>query len=383
MTEPLSDRRNALMGVGALGLSLALGACGDDSGGSGTPALQPAPSPGPSPTPTPATAPRSRTWRMGFSPNPPRYTVEAVVQGIDRWSQRAELAIVHEDLPWADLLAGMSPDAILARDKVELVNYLRGKGLSFSLMLDLTNGLAREEEADALKRAGRSLREPAVQALARQYALAVQARLNPEFLGLAAETNLIRAAAPAALYQAVKAVANATDAALRNANAASRRFVSIQAETAWGRLGGNGSFAGIDQDFADFPFTQLVAISSYPYFAYPDPADIPADYYTRLKGTRTLPAIVVEGGWTSASVGSVNSSPEKQARYIARHADLLDSVEAIGYIQLQFADIDLAAFPPPVPANLPLFTAIGLTGPDFAAKPALAQWDALFARPRR
>jgi hypothetical protein len=49
-------------------------------------------------------------------------------------------------------------------------------------------------------------------------------------------------------------------------------------------------------------------------------------------------------------------------------------------VQLLFADLDLATFPTPIPANLPLFVNIGLTDSDFGAKPALAAWDALFAR---
>lgn len=317
---------------------------------------------------------------MGFSSNPPRPTVQAVLQGIDLWSQRAELSIIHEELPWADLLAGMTPNAIIDRDKVQLVAYLRGKGLRLAMMLDLTNGLARESEASALVSAGRSLAEPAVQALARDYALAVEARLAPDWLGLAAETNLIRLAASPQLYQAVRDTAAATEAALAAAGARSLRFVSIQAEVAWGRLAGSGSFVGIAQDLADFAFTRALGISSYPYFAYADPADIPADYYTRLKGTSGLPVIVSEGGWTSASVAAVSSSPARQASYFARHAGLLDAVQAMGYFQLQFADIDIAAFPAPVPPNLPLFTSIGLVDADFRAKPALPEWDRLFAR---
>jgi hypothetical protein len=40
----------------------------------------------------------------------------------------------------------------------------------------------------------------------------------------------------------------------------------------------------------------------------------------------------------------------------------------------------MAAFPGPLPPNLPLFVSIGLTDSNFAAKPALAEWDRLFAR---
>ena len=79
-------------------------------------------------------------------------------------------------------------------------------------------------------------------------------------------------------------------------------------------------------------------------------------------------------------MGTLISSPQKQARYITRHADLVDSISAIALLQLVFADVDLAAFPPPIPPNLPLFVSIGLTDSDFNGKPALDAWDGLFAR---
>lgn len=322
----------------------------------------------------------ARTWRMGFSHLPARPTVPAVIAGINLWSRRADMAIIHEELPWAALLAGESPEAILKRDKLDLVKYLRSKKLGLAFVLDLTNGLERREEAAALVAAGRSLAEPAVQALAVRYALAVEAMLKPAWLGLAAETNLIRIAAPPKVYRAVKGTAGAIQAALVQATARSLRFVSVQAEVAWGRLGGTGRYAGIAQDLADFPFTAALGISSYPYLGFGDPSDLPRDYYARIKGTSGLPVIVTEGGWTSGSQGTLKSSPEKQARYITRQAQLLEAAQAIGWFQLQFADFDLKSFPGPHPANLALFAGIGLADADLHPKPALATWDAVFGR---
>lgn len=319
---------------------------------------------------------------MGFSPNPPRPTVQDVLRGIDLWSARAEVAIIHEELPWTRLLSGTSADAIIDQDKQGLVDYLRSKGLALFYMLDLTDGLAREREAPQLVAAGRSLAEPAIQQLARTWALAVQRRLSPEYLGLAAETNLIRLAAPA-IYQAVRQVANDSAAALTAAGATSRRFISVQVETAWGKLGNQpGTYLGIEQDFTDFPFMQALGLSSYPYLGWPRPSDLPADYYSRLRGARTLPLLVCEGGWASQPVAGVNTSPQVQADYVDRHAALLDSVNAVACLQLQYADIDIASLPPPVPANLPLFVSLGLADSQFGAKPALARWDALHSRPR-
>ena len=333
-----------------------------------------------SPASPPATA-AARTWRLGFSPLPPRQTTAAVLQGIDLWSQRAEIAAIHEELPWTDLLGGMSPEDILDRDKVQLVDYMRGKGLQLYFMADLTDGLSRGEEAPQLRALGRSITEPAVQQVYRNYMLAVQRKLHPEIIGLAAETNLIRVAASSVVYAAVVTAANAAAADLRAAGSTATLMVSVQVETAWGRLGGNGIYLGVEADFAAFPFAQLLGLSSYPYFAFAQPEDIPTNYYSRLLNGRTLPVMVVEGGWTSAAAGSVQSSPALQARYVTRHAQLLDTVDARGLIQLVFADIDLASLPLPIPPNLPLFVNIGLTDSNFNAKPALAAWDALHARP--
>ena len=329
--------------------------------------------------PPPAAA--TRTWQLGFSPVPPRLTTAAVLQGIDLWSRRAEIAAIHEELPWTDLLAGiLSPDDILDRDKVQLVDYMRAKGLKLYFMADLTDGLSRGDEAPQLRALGRSITEPAVQQVYRDYLLAVNRKLHPEIIGLAAETNLIRIAASPAVYAAVVQAANAAAADLRAAGSPASLMSSVQVETAWGRLGGNGTYVGVETDFTDFPFVQMLGLSSYPYFGFAQPEDIPANYYSRLLNGRTLPVMVVEGGWTSAAAGTVQSSPALQARYVTRHAQLLDAVGARGLIQLVFADIDLASLPPPIPPNLPLFVNIGLTDSDFLAKPALASWDALHAR---
>jgi hypothetical protein len=351
---------HALLGAPVV---FSLAHCGGSGGGSNAPA------------PT-------RTWKMGFSPNPPRYDTQSVIQGIDLWSQRAEIAIIHEELPWTDLLNGMPADAILDRDKMQLVNYLRGKNLQLAFMADLTDGLSRADEAPKLRQAGASITDPAVRQLYRDYVLAVNRKLAPDYIGLAAETNLIRALAPSAVYAAVVLAANDAAADLRLANAAVPLLVSAQVETAWGKLAGSGSYAGIERDFADFPFAQWWGLSSYPYFGYAQPEDLPGNYYRRLLNGRNIPAMVVEGGWSSASVGGVNSSADTQARYITRHAELLDSIGARAWLQLQFADLDIASLPPPVPATLPLFADIGLTDSHFAAKPALARWDALYARRR-
>jgi hypothetical protein len=196
------------------------------------------------------------------------------------------------------------------------------------------------------------------------------------------ETNLVRAVAPASVYSALKTMVNAAAARLSQHASTARRFVSVQVETAWGRLPQTGQFVGIDQDRADFPFIAALGLSSYPFLGgFSDPADVPLDYYARLNGAPShLPALVVEGGWSSASVTGVTSSPEKQAAWIRRQMQLAERAELVAVTQITFTDLDLSTYPVPSGSILPLFAHLGLVTTEFHGKPALAEWDGAFAR---
>jgi hypothetical protein len=326
-----------------------------------------------------------RSFVMGFSVIPPKPDIKIAVRSMEIWTKRADAAIMHLDVPWALLLAGTSPEDALRHDGVDLEHYYRSKHLVLVVTIDVTNGLGRESEAPALVAAHRSITEPAVQRLYRNYVNALVEMLHPDYLGLAAETNLVRAIAPRPVYDAVVRMANdaAADIRRKRPSSALPLYVSVQVETAWGKLGKQAGFVGIDQDMRDFPFMNVIALSSYPYLGgFTDPDRIPLDYYTRVKGSRSLPVMVVEGGWPSASVrGVFSSSPEMQSRYIARQSELLDAAKAIAVFQLSFADLDLGSFPKPQPAILPLFATLGLVDSDLRPKPALAIWDKVYARP--
>jgi hypothetical protein len=154
-------------------------------------------------------------------------------------------------------------------------------------------------------------------------------------------------------------------------------------ETAWGGLQGGG-YVGIDPDLRDFPFLDALGLSSYPYLGgLTQPEQIPLDYYSRLTAGRTLPELVLEGGWPSVTVGAVAGTPDMQARYIRRHAQILDQAEAAAIFQITFTDLDLSASPPPPGSILPLFAHLGLVDSALGPKPALAVWDSLLALERR
>lgn len=326
----------------------------------------------------------TRTWRMGFSPIPPRLDNQVLLNAVDMWSTRADAAVMHLSPPWAAMLAGTSAAAAVDANDVPLANYLKAKGLQLFVTIDPGDGLDRSAEAPGLKAAGRSIQEPAIQQLYRAWVRAIAAKLQPTYLGLAAETNLIRGASPPGVYAALVQMANAAESDLVADGSTAIRYVSVQVDFAWGKLNGNGTYAGVEQDFTDFPFIRALGLSSYPYFSYASPDELPLDYYSRLRNGRDLPLMVVEGGWTSGEVGGVQSSPQRQADYLRRHALLLDSARAIAHLPLTFTDLDLSSYEHlPSSGILPLFALLGMVDTALAPKPALAVWDSLFARPRR
>ncbi|MGQ0702318.1 MAG: hypothetical protein ACT4PM_04205 [Gemmatimonadales bacterium] len=326
----------------------------------------------------------ARTFRMGFSAFPPRANEQDLLAALELWTRRADAAIMHLSVPYKAMLTGTGATTYVNTVDLPLANYFRAKSLPITVTLDLTDGLNRSAEAPDLIELGRSITEPEVQQKYREYAVAVATIIQPVYLGLAAETNLIRGAAPPALYAALVTMTNAAAAHLA-ALPAPRPvlYVSVQVEDAWGALLPGGSYQGVERDFQDFPFIAALGLSSYPYFVYPDPEQIPLDYYARLRSGRSIPLLVVEGGWTSGSVGTITSSPAVQARYLRRHEQLLDSARAIAVFQLTFTDLDVASFNLPPGSILPLFAQLGLVDDDLVPKPALATYDSIFGRPRR
>ncbi len=324
----------------------------------------------------------TRPFYMGFSGFPPRIDQDVAIQALEAWTRRADIAIVHEELPWTDLLAGVAPDTILRREKDGLINYYRAKGLKLVFIADPNDGLARQSEAPRLRALGRSFTEPAVQAVYREWILAFVRRFRPEYVGLVAETNLIRIAAPAPLYQAIVAAAGTTAAAVKALPNPPKLFVSVQVEAAWGKLVG-GPYLGIEQDFVDFPFLELLGLSSYPYFGWPDQDQLPTDYYRRPLNGRRVPVMIVEGGWASQSAAGFTTSPATQARYFRRQLALLAETTAIGWLQLAPTDIDLPSFPADIRESIRPFASLGVYDVELRAKPALAVWDSVFALPRK
>jgi hypothetical protein len=318
---------------------------------------------------------------MGFANVPPSYDLQLAVRSLQTWAPKADAAIIHLEPPWPAILAGEPMPSIAAREHDNVVNFWRQNNLDLIIVVDAENGVERTSDSDNLRKAGRSMTEPAIQQLYRDWVKLLVTRYHPTAIGLAVETNLIRDAAPPALYNAVKAAANAAAADVRAIDPTIPRFITVQVEHAYGRLTGTKVYAGIDQNLRDFPFTEWIGLSAYPYLGgFTDPSQVPDDYYTKLLAGKTQPALVTEGGWSSATTATFNSSTAKQAAWITRNGQLAQAAKLRYLFQLTFTDIVSTTFGDD-PRLLP-FLRTGLVDTTLVAKPALAEWETLYARKR-
>jgi hypothetical protein len=333
-------------------------------------------------TPMPAPA---RTYRMGFLNSAPRFdNYDLFIRSLNIWTTRADAAIISLEVPWDSLLAGKSPEYYVLTTQKGLADYYRSLDFKLWVYIDPGNSLDRAVDAATLTQAGRSMTEPEIQRLYIEFVISMDSILKPDHLGLVLETNLMRTASPAPLYNAIRTAANQAAADLRTRGSTTKLSVSVQVDHAWGLIT-NTPYAGVDQDFVDFPFIQELGLSSYPYFVFDNPSQIPDNFYTRVVAGRNLPVFVSESGWTSATVTTPNesfiSSPAIQKAYIERHSALLASVNATAYFQLPFTDIDTTDLPDIVPETIGYFAYLGLVDAQFVPKPALAAWDELYSLP--
>lgn len=334
----------------------------------------------------------TRTFRMGFQNSAPRYDdLNLIKSALRMWVEPgdvADAAMITREVPWANLLAGQSAGAFVNDNYKGLVDYYRQHNLELWVYIDPENGLNRSSDSQPLAAAGKSIADDDAQKIYREFVIAMDSILKPEHIGLALETNLIRLLAPSSIYNGVKKAANDAANDLKARQTKATLSVSIQADVAWGSLQGTFQYIGIAQDLSDFSFANEFGISSYPYFAYPDPKDIPPDYYSKIRDDISKPVFVSEGGWSSQTIAGPNNnqlqgSEQKQSDYILKQSDMLNAANATAVFSLTFTDIDLSAVPAGVDPSIGYFAYLGVVDKDLKSKKAFESWKKVFARSRQ
>ena len=209
-----------------------------------------------------------------------------------------------------------------------------------------------------------------------QKLLAFVTEYRPAYLGIGNEVNRVWEQDPdgyAAWIDALPEIVHA----VHEASPATRVFATFQYEFLRGidQITGEQRVEDWSPLEAAAPYLDLVAFTSYPYFGFESPDDIPDDYYAAIADHTDRPVGFTELGWPSApilplvgtSLEGLGGTPSEQADFIRRLGRLLASVEPAFVMWVWAYD---------TPAVGPTFESLGLSTADGGEKPALAAWKA-------
>lgn len=370
MSGPFLPRWGAI-----LAMAVVLG-CG---GGSDSPAGPGDPGPDPDPDPPPEAG---RTFRMGFAPSIPRPSQDLFFQVVADMREVAGVAIVQQPVPWGDLLDGTRTFEEAVADRVEVLEFLRANGFRLVYLLDPLDGLDRTREPPELVARGRSIAEPEIRDTHERWAMAIAERVGPAWYGLASEINTLAGHSDLELYDELVDLVDELAPRIRVASPGTKVFVSFQVEDARGTPPFPPSQVDHFELIDDFDVDAL-GLSSYPAFVFDTPAEIPDDHYAIFDLETDLPLLVVEGGWPSGTGSGVSGTPQEQAAWVRRSAELLNGIDARLWLLLLYADLDVPALglPPERAQGLSNFATMGLVDTKLDPKPAFTAWQEIFARP--
>lgn len=153
-------------------------------------------------------------------------------------------------------------------------------------------------------------------------------------------------------------------------------FVSFQYEQLLGRFGGKAGMTVHEPHWELLekfePHADAVGISSYPWASfepirYGSPADLPADYYSRLAEHTKKPIVFAELGWSTDP--KYGGSEESQAEFLRRFEKMTEPLDLrlVNYFILN-----------DTPIFGPVFESMGLYDRTGKPKPALKVWQRLW-----
>lgn len=371
-------RRLALAAAAAL----ALGAAGGCSGGGPT-------APGPAPAP--------RSYLVGLTPFPHEPTGPAFEEAFDFAGAHGDLLANHLDngVPWDSALAGRPPQPDVIAELDLRAARATGPGLRHYIALtwlstfrdSIAGGWNGAPRPPAIQ-ADPTFANPAVRRALKFWCAWVATRAAPDVMAPCIEVNLYAHWNPsdwphfASLYREVYDT-------LKTLRPAMPVFPTWQADYLW-EWNGWGLVPDVEPAF------DRLAYSLYPggrwvNGRYLTPATIPADYLGHGRTLTAKPMCIAETGFGDSAVASPGGgtpypgSPSMQRDYVAwvaRQADSLAMTQVVWFFGADPWGV-LEAQTPALLDAIRVFGPMGLRKRSLAAKPALAEWDAMRARPYR
>ena len=275
---------------------------------------------------------------MGFTDFPHARDQQAVLEVYDVIDRDADLAVMHFDdgVPWPEASRG-EPYPAGFQDWLDLKASFIPIGHRIYLAV---TPIAFERDGLAPYRgdAGseplpppwdrRSFDDPEVIAAFINHCERMIDTFTPEFFAYAVEVNLLYHLAPAE-WPAFVRFAEAVYGTLKTRYRDMPIFLTLQADFFHPDVA--NQTAAIQQVL---PFTDYIAVSSYPYVSSPDPATLRADHFSALADLAPeIPFAIAETAWPAETITApypvdIPASDETQRIYMERLLEESDQLSA-------------------------------------------------------
>jgi len=320
-----------------------------------------------------------RAYRLGFTATPAELTDAAYVAAFDLAAQYGEAIVVPRAPRWAAFLPGTAESDELIALTVAERDAVAARGLALVVALDPYDPSDRSRLA-ALPPGyeARDLSDPALSQAFVAEARYVALNERPAYLSLATEINSTFERDPIA-YRQFLAVYRDAYRAVKEVSPETRVFVTLQYEELLGVIPWLPPHVPrweLLEDFADR--LDLVALSSFPSFAFSVARKVPPDYYLQIAERTELPLAFLPVGFAGASGrdGVNSSTPAEQRRFLQR---LLADADALPVeLLIWYAGRD-PTFEVAPPADL--LASTGLRDAADVPKEAWSVWEEAVNRP--
>ncbi len=339
----------------------------------------PAPAPDAAPAPQRDNAGAARSFRLGFSALPPTLSDEGYNAAFDLAARYGDVLLIQRAPAWADFLPGATPSTKLRTTTAAERDAVRARGLQLFIALDPFDPAARERLASPPRGyEDRTLADPALRQAFVTEAKYLALNHQPAYFALGTEINATFERDPAQ-YQRFLAAYQEAYAAVKSVSPRTQVFVTFQYEQLLGVIPWDPPHAPRWELLRDFEGRlDLLALTSYPSFAYAVARKVPADYYRQARSHTTLPIAFASVGYASTPGrdGLNSSTAAEQRRFLQRLLQDADELATPLLVWFAGRDADYLSAPPN-----DLIAAIGLRAADGQPKEAWPLWEEAARRP--
>lgn len=339
--------------------------------------------------------PENRSFSLGMTPFPYNYSGQAVAETYRFTDLHTDLIMQHFDqgVPWPEASAGQPFDPAIEADLQYMAGhrqpgqrvYLSLTPLSFS-----RDSLAPYWGSSGnLPRPGdwasRDFDDPAVVEAYTNYCRSLIGTFQPDYVAYGIEVNMLAQKSPAEFEKYVNMTAQVYGT-LKAENPDLPLILTLQAEAF------HGDEAGQREAIRKLlPYTDYLAVSSYPYGSYPNPDKLPADWFSDLRDLAPeKPFAIAETGFPAEDLSlpaygvSISGSEDRQARYALRllsDAGKLDARFVVWFVPRDYDQLWVKLEADGADELLKMWKDDGLADGAGQPRKALAIWDAWLALP--